>query len=136
MAHSVVSWRDEEARLRGLFRYVNEQIAELGEPFAVEGRRSFLCECGNPECTQAIELTEAEYEDLRARGRRFAVALNHENPEVEIVLSENGRFAVTETLVGGSSRIAEETDPRAQGDGHFAALEAAGRAGDSPQAVA
>lgn len=124
------SWRDEEARMRGLFRHVNERIAELGESFAVEGRGSFLCECGNPECTQAIEVTEAEYEDIRAHARRFVVALDHENPEIEVVVSEDGRFAVVETLVGGSSRIAEETDPRAHGNGQVSAPVAAQRVGD------
>jgi hypothetical protein len=58
-------------------------------------------------------LEAAEYEAVRAHPRRFLIALNHENPEIERVVDENGQFAVVETFVGEASRIAEETDPRA-----------------------
>ena len=40
------------------------------------------------------------------------LALDHENPAVEIIVSDNERFAVAETLVGQASRIPEETNPR------------------------
>jgi hypothetical protein len=62
---------------------------------------------------RAIELTLAEYEAVRAHGRRFAIAPDHENPVVEIVTGQTGRFAVAETFVGEASRIPEESDPRA-----------------------
>lgn len=75
----------------------------------------FVCECGNDECTQAIELTLAEYEAVRAHARRFAIAPDHENPVVEIVTGQTRQFAVAETFVGEASRIPEETDPRGHG---------------------
>ena len=107
-------WRDEEARARGVFREVNEQVRELHRIFGEDGRvASFVCECGNGACTQAITMKTTEYEAVRAHPRRFLVAPNHENPEVERVVDENGLFAVVETFVGEASRIAEDTDPRA-----------------------
>ena len=107
-------WRDEEARARGVFREVNEQVRELHRIFGEDGRvASFVCECGNDACTQPITLKCTEYEAIRAHARRFLVAPNHENPEVERVVDENGLFAVVETFVGEASRIAEDTDPRA-----------------------
>jgi hypothetical protein len=51
---------------------------------------------------------------VRAHGNRFVVALNHENPEAESVVEQNGRFAVVETYTGAASRIARELDPRSQ----------------------
>jgi hypothetical protein len=96
----VPDWRGEEARARGVFREVNDRIVELEDTFAVDGPASFVCECGNLKCTAAIELTRAEYEEVRAHPRRFVIARDHENPEVEIVVSHNGTWAVVETLVG------------------------------------
>ena len=78
------------------------------------GRLRFVCECGNDDCTQAIELTLAEYEAVRVHARRFAIAADHENPVVEVVTGQTSRFAVAETFVGEASRIPEETDPRGQ----------------------
>lgn len=106
-------WRDEEARARGLFRDVNEQIRKLHEAFGKDGRpESFVCECGNRDCTNALTLPHDEYEAVRAHARRYLIALDHENPEIERVVSHNAHFAVVETFVGEASRIPEETDPR------------------------
>jgi hypothetical protein len=115
---SVSDWRDEEARARGVFRDVNERARELHRVSGEDGRGvSFVCECGNGACTQAITLKCTEYEAVRAHPRRFLIAPNHENPEIERVVDENGLFAVVETFVGEASRIAEETDPRASVSG-------------------
>ena len=107
-------WRDEEARARGIFREVNEQIRKLQERFEKDGRaESFVCECGNRACTKAVALGPDEYEAVRGHARRFLIAPDHENPELERVVDQNGCFAVVETFVGEASRIPEETDPRA-----------------------
>ena len=106
------SWQDVEADGRGLIREVNESIACLGATFEQEGRLPFVCECGNHECMQSIELELSEYESVRAHPRRYVIALNHENPDVEIVGSQNQYFAIVETFVGEASRIPEATDPR------------------------
>lgn len=106
--------RERDARNQALFREVNEQIEQLNETFGTDEQDSLVCECGNPECTQAIELTRAEYERVRAHANRFAIALNHENPETETIVEQNDRFAVVETYAGEASEIARETDPRSR----------------------
>ena len=108
------SWREKEARNQVLFREVNERIERISEGFATGGRTSLLCECGNRECTQTIDLSHSEYERVRAHASRFVVALNHENPEAESVVEQNSRFAVVEVYAGAASRIARESDPRSQ----------------------
>lgn len=108
------SWHDQEARNQAMFREVNERIEELADGFDAGGRDRLICECGNPECTQQIEVTRAEYKHLRTHGSRFVVALNHENPETETIVEENERFAIVETYAGSASQIARETDPRSQ----------------------
>lgn len=96
-----------------MFREVNEQIRRVREVFEQDGSEgAFVCECGNGSCTNSLTVPPAEYEAVRAHARRFLIATDHENPEVERVVYQNGRFAVVETFVGESSRIAEETDPR------------------------
>jgi anti-sigma B factor antagonist len=112
--HAARGWRDKEVRNQALFREVNERIEQLADDFGTDGQNRLICECGNPECTQQIELSAAEYEQVRAHASRFVVALNHENPETESIVEQNDRFAVVETYAGARSRIARETDPRSQ----------------------
>ena len=108
------SWRDTEARTQTLFRDVNEQIERLTGDFGADGPDRLICECGNTDCTETIGLTRTEYERVRAHASRFAIALNHENPETESIVEQNERFAVVESYAGASSQIARETDPRSQ----------------------
>jgi len=112
--HAASGWRDREARNQTLFREVNERIEQFAARFATDGHNRLICECGNPECTQQIEVTADEYDCVRAHASRFVVALNHENPETESIVAQNERFAVVETYAGAFSRIARETDPRSQ----------------------
>jgi hypothetical protein len=122
------SWQDCEANRRGLLRQLNERIAEVAAGIGLErgGWLRFVCECGNDECVQVIELTLAEYEAVRAHARRFAIAPDHENPMVEVVTGQTSRFAVAETFVGEASRIPEETDPRGQVGRELHLVEAVG----------
>ena len=65
-------------------------------------------------CRQVIMLTPLEYESVRAYGARFAIALNHENPELHQVLEQNERFATREKLPGPGMRRAFAMNPREQ----------------------
>ena len=49
---------------------------------------------------------------MRAVPVRFAIALDHENPEIDRVLFENRRFATVEKFFGAGARIARSSDPR------------------------
>jgi hypothetical protein len=99
---------ENEAR----FRAVNERIEELS--VANGGGESpieFVCECGDPDCTEPILLTLSEYEWLRADPSRFAVVPGHESGvEGEVVRDESGLRVVEKTGVAGE--VARETDPR------------------------
>lgn len=108
----------KEARNQALFREVNERVKQLADGFGGE-QDSFICECGNPECMQR---TRVEYDRIREQANRFAVALDHENPETETLVEQNERFAVVETYAGEASQIARETDPRSQARTRASAL--------------
>jgi hypothetical protein len=87
----VPSWQDLEATRRGLLREVNDRIAEVGAGFE-RAELPFVCECGSQDCIRAIDLSLREYESVRLHARRFAIVPDHENPTVEIVVQETGRF--------------------------------------------
>ena len=106
--------RDKEARNQALFREVNERIEQVAEGFGFVGDGSFICECGNAQCVQPIEVSHGEYERVRAHASRFIVALDHENPQTESVVEQNDHYAVVEAYAGISARIARETDPRSE----------------------
>jgi hypothetical protein len=98
---------------QSLFREVNERVEEINTgrgrvaPLSV-----FVCECADPECTQRLTLTVAEYEQVRANGSRFVVAPDHANPNFERVVQDNKRFAVVEKTAT-AAELAEQLDPRA-----------------------
>ena len=41
------------------------------------GRMRLVCERGDPSCTDTIELTESEYESVRADAELFVTAKGH-----------------------------------------------------------
>lgn len=106
----MVSWREREARNEARFRTQNEWVNTAGA--APGALVAFVCECGDGECGRSIFLTATEYEFVRATSNRFAVALHHENPESEVVVTECERFAAIDKVEGWGLRISRETDPR------------------------
>lgn len=108
-----MTWRGLEARNETRFRDQNEWIEDASESFGSDRLMVFVCECGDGSCTEPIELTRAQYEAVRATSNRFALAVNHENPESEVVVSESARYAVVDKIEGVAMRIARDTDPRA-----------------------
>ena len=107
-------WRDREATNETVFRELNEWTQDAGDPRhgTARSRVTYICECSDPRCTDPIRLSRQEYEAVRAVSVRFAIALNHENPEIDRVLFENERFATVEKFLGPGAKIARSTDPR------------------------
>jgi|SRR5215210_7294716 len=91
-----------------VFREVNERINDITREDAAE----YLCECGNANCTETIQMTVAEYEGVRADPTHFAVLPGHEIPDVEDVVARNERFLVVRKKAGPAAALATELDPR------------------------
>jgi hypothetical protein len=70
-----------------LFRLVNDRIHEFCPPSITEF--DFVCECGNEDCTDAMQMTEREYEAARADTAQFAVLPGHELAFAEVVTRTN-----------------------------------------------
>jgi hypothetical protein len=97
-----------------LFREVNERVEEITEEAhgqSSPARIVFVCECGNMDCLEKIELTRSEYERIRANPKHFAVLPGHEDLRIARVVENHDRFAVAEKF-GEAAEMAIEQDPR------------------------
>ena len=117
----MASWRTQQYAKQARRREQNESTARTRRAaFAAADEGSFRCECGDALCLCEITLTLSEYERGRRHATYFAVARNHENPEHEHVIRENGRFAIVETVTGEATTLARRSDPRQhRGDGFW-----------------
>lgn len=102
---------EKAARNQLVFREVNERIAELTGLLNETGVNLFVCECSDPTCAEALEVTWDEYEAVRAHAARFVVRHGHELPEVERVVDGNGRYLVVEKI-GAAAEIVLAGAPR------------------------
>ena len=99
------------ARNEALFREVNERVKELNEAFdALAQNAEWICECGNSECLEPIQMTHEEYEAVRARGGDCFFVMPdeaHVVRDVEAVLERHVRYWVVQKI-GVAADIAEE----------------------------
>jgi len=105
-------WRAQRlARNEARFRDINERLERDLLQLGVGGPQDFVCECGDPECSELVQLTYDEYERIRANPRWFAVVPGHVFPAVEEVLERHERYELLEKI-GPTADIAAESDPR------------------------
>ena len=101
------------ARNEVLFREINERLKEMQETFNVLTDRSeFVCECGNVECTERIEMSLQEYEQLRGDPTTFAVVPGHQAEDVEDVVETTPAHLIVRKRAGEAARIVRLEDPR------------------------
>jgi hypothetical protein len=94
-------------------RETNEWIRVTSQGFGLtDGPATYLCECSAPNCRSTVTVPRAAYELARGDGRQFVIRTNHENPELDCVISQRPTFAVVQMLPGPPSRIAVDNDPR------------------------
>lgn len=104
---------ERQARNEALMRDVNERIEALDkEIVSLESTKlmEFICECGREGCTTLVELTLAEYEEVRTQDDRFAVSPGHETSGLENVVSRNERWVLVDKVAEAEAFVAD--DPR------------------------
>jgi hypothetical protein len=101
---------ERAARNEVSFREANEKLGDKRAELGAHGRTPFLCECGDPECTELLRLSFADYERVRSRGNWFVTAVGHD-AGVGRVVEEHGGYTVIEKG-GVAGRIAEEENRR------------------------
>jgi hypothetical protein len=94
-----------------VFRKINEGIERGQWPGEEDAPVGFRCECAQLGCTELIELTVREYEQVREDARRFIVLPGHELLEAEVVIENWPGYLVVQKIdQAGATAI--ETDPR------------------------
>ena len=104
------------ARNEALFREFNERVEEMAATFDLRGegdslRIGFVCECGDLDCLERLELTRAAYEDVRRDPKRFVVAPGHEDMDIARLVAREEGYLVVEKL-DKAAEVAIEHDPR------------------------
>jgi hypothetical protein len=99
------------ARNEAIFREINEGIRRGRWPGEEDSITSFRCECASLGCTEMLELSFRDYEQIRNHPRRFIVHPGHERPNVEVVVDAYPTYLIVQK-VGEAGEVAEETDPR------------------------
>jgi hypothetical protein len=104
----VPDWREREARNQSVFRELNEWTRDENETAS-----GSIGTCASAETgLYVLRQPDGEYETVRTSPTMFAIAINHENPESDHVVSENRVFAAIETCFGEARLIALAANPR------------------------
>lgn len=94
-----------------IFRDVNEGIERGQWPGERDSPVGFRCECGRLGCNDLLELTLAEYEQIRSDPRRFVMIDGHELPSVETVVQTLRGYVIVQKRDEAGDRAAA-SDPR------------------------
>jgi hypothetical protein len=114
MQKSQAEEQTRAARNQALFRDVNERVEQLNEMFEqLTPFGTWTCECADLECIERIEMTIAEYEQLRQQPNRFAIFPHeaHYYPEAERIVEETDRYWVVDKI-GEAGKVASSLDAR------------------------
>lgn len=104
---------ERRASTEALFRDVNERIAESAQRFDARSTE-FVCECSDPSCTDRVEATLDEYEDVRSDGAKFLLVPGHEDPSIERVVASTGRFRIVEKVQRRVRSVVMRLNPRSR----------------------
>ena len=105
---------ERQGENEALFREVNERLGERKRDDSAWALPSqWICECAEETCTERIEMSLLEYEELRSEPTHFAVVPNEEHVslDVERIVEKRDRYWLVEKI-GEAAETAEETDPR------------------------
>ena len=110
---------DEEARRariaanESVFRSLNEKIEDVARGFSVAPESmSIVCECGDINCAEQLEVDLATYEHVRSDPTWFVIVPGHEVSDVEDIVARHDGFDIVCKHKGAGEIVATATDPR------------------------
>jgi hypothetical protein len=84
--------------VQALFRQVNERVLEVNRTLGPTALLTdFVCECRDPECSERLTLSVAQFEAVRRHVSRRVVRPGHVQPAGECVVETHEGFLVVET---------------------------------------
>jgi hypothetical protein len=108
-----MSSREERMALNeAASRQLNEEIEQAHRDEPPGRLMTITCECALRSCDRLIEITMAEYQDVRSDPRQFAIVPEHFIGDIERIVFENDRFAVVAKRAGTPADVVTENDPR------------------------
>jgi hypothetical protein len=103
--------RRQRRETEALFRDVNERIAESAQRFDADSTQ-FVCECADPTCTDRVQATLDEYEEVRADGATFMLMPGHDHKDIERVICRRRGFHVVEKMQLTVRNTVKRLNPR------------------------
>jgi len=108
-----MSSREERMALNeAASREINEEIEQAHRDEPTGRLMTITCECALRSCDRLIEITMAEYQDVRSDPRQFAIVPEHFIGDIERIVFENDRFAVVAKRAGTPADVVTENEPR------------------------
>ena len=101
--------RARHSAIASVHRTMNER-RKNDAPEHFHGSITCECECHRAECGDNFEIAIDDYEAVRAEGRRFVVAPDHQDDD-ELMIAVEPSYSVIEK-VGDPGRDAQTLDPR------------------------
>jgi hypothetical protein len=96
-----------------IFREVNERVEAISDTLkAANDTLLLVCECGDSDCMERIQMPRVDYEELRSDPALFATVPGHAAESVESVVARRAAFDVVRKHRGLPEQLAVETDPR------------------------
>jgi hypothetical protein len=95
---------DHDARLvesQNLFRTANDRLGERVQKYGSENAVPFLCECPDADCLGRVDLTLAQYAQVRANPDRFVILPGHQLTEGERIVEDGYDFQVVQRMRNG-----------------------------------
>jgi hypothetical protein len=92
--------QEKRAQNEAIFRAANERLKERLSNLESGGRIPFVCECGDADCLETVELSREAYEAIRRDDRRFFMLHGHEDASTEDVVGREDTYLVTEKHEG------------------------------------
>lgn len=106
---------EREARIghnEALFRHVNERLEDVNDAFGpMAGDFEIVCECGDLNCAERIDIPRDAYEELRADPLLFAIVDGHVAVGVEDVIEQRKGYWVVRKRPGSPAGLASASNP-------------------------
>ena len=90
---------EEMFDVQTLFRQVNERVVDVNAGLGRTVRiAEFVCECRDPECSEQLTLSVAQFDAIRSHPNRHVVRPGHVEPTCERTVEAHNGFAVVEDV--------------------------------------
>jgi hypothetical protein len=93
----------KRAQNEQIFRAANERLKDRLADLEIEGMVPFVCECGDSDCLQTVELSLAQFDAIRVHGSRFFMLTGHEDLSTEDVIEQRDGYVITEKEAGADA---------------------------------